>query len=363
MTHPVSPPPPPVALCDYERLAEQRLSPNARAYLEGGAADEITLSENRAAFDRLRLSSAVLRDMSAASTRTRLLGLDLDHPILLAPVAYHKLAHPDGELATVHGAAAARAAMVVSTQASVPLEDIARAAKSPLWFQLYIQPDRGFTAELVARAKAAGYGALVVTVDAPASLRNREQRAGFRLPHGVEAVNLKGMAPPPAAAGAIGESPLFSGFLSGIATWGDIEWLRGICDLPIILKGILSPADARKAVAEGVQALVVSNHGGRVLDTLPATIDALPRIVDVVEGEMPVLLDGGIRRGTDIVKAIGLGASAVMIGRPYMHALAVAGAAGVAHAIHLLRAELEVAMAITGRAQLHEIDNTVLWHR
>lgn len=343
-------------------LAEQRLTPNARAYVDGGAADEITLRQNQAAFDRLRLTSSVLRDMSTANTRTRLLGLDLDHPILLAPVAFHKLAHPQGELATVEGAGASRALTVISTQASTSLEDIARAAAAPLWFQLYIQPDRGFTRELVTRAKAAGYGALVLTVDAPASLRNREQRAGFRLPPGVEAVNLKGMTMPARGAGAIGESPLFSGFLSGAATWDDIAWLRGISDLPLILKGVLSPADAQRALSEGVDGIAVSNHGGRVLDTLPPTIDALPRIADAVDGAVPLLLDGGVRRGTDILKALALGASAVMIGRPYIHALAAAGAAGVAHAVHLLRAELEVAMTITGRATLGDIDKGVIWH-
>ncbi len=361
MSHPAPPPPPPVALIDYEQLAAQRLNANARAYIDGGAADEITLRDNRAAFDRLRLCSSVLQDMSGADTRTRLLGLELNHPIILAPVALQKLAHPDGEIASVQGAGASKAPMVVSTQASMLLEDIAHAASTPLWFQLYIQPDRGFTRELVNRAVAAGYRALVVTVDAPASLRNREQRAGFHLPPGIHSVNLKGMAAPPSAAGAIGQSPLFSGFLSGSATWVDIAWLRGLSDLPIILKGILSPLDAKRGIAEGIQGLVVSNHGGRVLDTMPASIEALPRVAAAVNREIPILLDGGIRRGTDIVKAIALGASAVMIGRPYVHALAVAGAAGVAHAIHLLRAELEVAMTITGRSRIDAIDETVLW--
>lgn len=333
----------------------------AQAYVEGGAGDEITLADNRSAFDRLRLATRVLRPMDGASTALTLLGLDLDHPILLAPVAYHKLVHPEGEIATVHGAGASRAPMVVSTQASTSLEEIAAAATSPLLFQLYVQPDRAFTLDLATRAKAAGYRALMVTVDAPASLRNREQRAGFRLPPGVSAVNLAGLPAPTLTGSAIGESPLFSGLLTGSPTWADIEALRAACDLPLILKGILAPDDARAACAAGADAIVVSNHGGRVLDTLPATIDALPRVAEAVNGAIPLILDGGVRRGTDVLKAIALGASAVMIGRPYIHALCAAGAPGVAHAIHLLRAELEVAMALTGCARLADIDRTVLW--
>ncbi|MEW6123456.1 MAG: alpha-hydroxy acid oxidase [Pseudomonadota bacterium] len=354
-------PAPPVSLGDYEHHASTLMPPMVQAYVDGAAGDEITLAQNRAAFDRLRLSSRVLRDMAGATTALRLLGLDLDHPILLAPVAYHRLVHPEGEIATAQGAGAARAGLVVSTQASTRIEDIAAAASSPLLFQLYVQPDRAFTRDLVARAQAAGYKALMVTVDAPASLRNREQRVGFRLPPGIAPVNLAGMAAHPAATGAIGQSPLFSGFLAGSATWADIAWLRGLTDLPIVLKGILSPADAREALAHGIDAIAVSNHGGRVLDTLPATIEALPRIAEVVGGAVPLLLDGGVRRGTDIVKALALGASAVMIGRPYIHALCAGGAAGVAHAVHLLRAELEVAMTLTGCARLDEIDGSILW--
>lgn len=351
----------PVSLGDYEELALARLSPMVTAYVTGGADDEITLRENRAAFDRLRLATRVLRDMRGATTRLSLLGLDLDHPILVAPTAYHRLLHPDGERATAQGAGAARAAMVVSTQASLALEDIAASATAPLLFQLYVQPDRAFTLDLVARAEAAGYRALMVTVDAPASLRHREQRAAFRLPRGVEAVNLRGMVPHAAHGVQVGESPLFSGFLDTAATWDDISRLRAATSLPLILKGILSPADAREAMARGADAIAVSNHGGRVLDTVPAAIDALPGIAEAVAGAVPLLLDGGIRRGTDIVKALAQGASAVMVGRPVLYALAVGGAPGVAHALHLLRAELEVAMALTGSPRLNDIGAKVLW--
>lgn len=352
----------PVCLADYERLALERLDPQVLAYLEGGAADEITLRENRAAFERIRLNPRVLPDLKGAHAGLTLLGLDLPHPILVAPTAFHRLAHPDGECATAQGAGAVGAVMVVSTQASLAVEDIAAAATAPLWFQLYMQADRAATLYLVRRAMAAGYGALVVTVDAPVSLRNREQRAGFRLPAGVEAVNLAGLpplpAPPPAA---IGDIPLFNGALDGLPSWADLAWLRAACDLPILLKGILNPEDARRAVEMGMDGVIVSNHGGRILDTVPATIEALPFVVEAVAGAVPVLVDGGIRRGTDILKALALGAKAVLIGRPCLHGLAAAGAPGVAHVLHLLRAELEVAMALTGRGTLAQVDHSVLW--
>lgn len=357
------PSPLPVTLADYERLARSRMSEGVDAFINGGAGDEITLRANSAAFDRIAVASAVLADMRGAHTRTRLLGLNLEHPILLAPVAYHRLVHPDGEIATAQGAGAAGAPLVVSTQASVSIEDVARAASAPLWFQLYIQADRGFTAALVERAEAAGYGALVLTVDAPASLRAREHRAGFRLPPGVSAVNLQGVPVAPTTAPAITESPLFSGFLANAPRWEDIAWLKSQTRLPLLLKGILSPGDALRALDHGADGLIVSNHGGRILDGLPATIEALPAVRTAVAGRVPVLLDGGIRRGTDILKALALGADAVLIGRPYMHGLAAAGPAGIAHVVHLLRAELELAMAITGSATLADIGPEVLFAR
>jgi 4-hydroxymandelate oxidase len=363
-------PPDVVCLSDYEPLARERLTPNAWAYVSGGGADEITQRSNRDAFDRLRLTSHVLRDLSGAHTRLSLLGAALDYPVLLAPTAYQRLFHSEGELATVQGASAMRAAMVVSTEASVSLEDVAAASRResgdraapPLWFQLYVQRDRGFTRELVQRVHGAGYHALVLTVDAPIDgVRNRQQRAGFQLPPGVEPVNLRGMARPALSPAGFLDSQVFSGFLENAPTWNDVAWLREVSPLPIVLKGILSPEDAERGVVEGAAALIVSNHGGRGLDTLPASIDALPRIADRVAGRVPLLLDGGVRRGTDIIKALALGASAVLIGRPYVYALAVAGALGVAHALHILRAELEVAMTLTGCATLDQIDRSVLW--
>lgn len=351
------------AVGDYQAYARERMSEQAWAYLAGGAADELTLQDNRQAFDRLRLRSRVLQDLRGGNTRLRLFGHDYEHPIFVAPVAYQKLAHADGELACVLGASALRAGMVVSTQASIELETIAAQAQTPLWFQLYIQPDRDFTAALVRRAEAAGYRALVLTVDAPVSgIRNREQRAGFALPAGIEAVNLRGMRPLAVSADPSASSLLLGGpLLNAAPTWADLAWLRAQTRLPILLKGILSAADAEQALAAGVDGLIVSNHGGRTLDGLPATIEALPEVAAAVQGRVPVLLDGGIRRGTDILKALALGADAVLVGRPCIFALAVAGAVGVAHVLQLLRAELEVAMALTGCADLASIGPQTIW--
>ncbi|MET0262863.1 MAG: alpha-hydroxy acid oxidase [Rariglobus sp.] len=340
-------PPTVAALADYAELARERMPAEVRAYIDGGSADQVTLRENRAAFDRINLRGRVLGEFpQGGHTRVSLLGRTLEHPILIAPVALQKLVHPQGELATVLGAAATQTTMVVSTQASVSLEDVALgSAGAPLWFQLYIQPDREFTTSLVRRAEAVGYEALVVTVDAPVSgVRNQEQRAGFRLPAGVEMVNLRGCRAPFAAEGLCG------GLLSVAPTWADLAWLRSLTRLPILVKGVMDPEDAARAVDAGVAGIVVSNHGGRTLDTLPATIDVLPRIADVVGGRVPVLLDGGVRRGTDVLKALALGATAVLAGRPCIHGLATAGAPGVAHVVRILRAELEMAMALTGCA-------------
>jgi 4-hydroxymandelate oxidase len=244
--------------------------------------------------------------------------------------------------------------MVLSTQASILLELVAKAflgeaQRGPLWFQLYLQHDRGFTRELVQRAERAGYEALVLTVDAPTSgARDRERRAGFGLPPQVSAVNLEGLRPPSPIALQPGQSALFDGLLATAPTWDDVAWLKSITRLPVLLKGILHPGDARQAAALQVAGIVVSNHGGRTLDTTPATAAVLPRIIQAVAGAMPVLVDGGLRRGTDILKAMALGASAVLVGRPYVYGLANAGALGVAHVLRLLRDELEIAMALCG---------------
>ncbi|ABS62001.1 FMN-dependent alpha-hydroxy acid dehydrogenase [Parvibaculum lavamentivorans DS-1] len=356
---------PPEIACaaDYEAFARERVEEGAWAYLDGAAADALTHAENLKAFARIRLVNRVLADLAGGHTRLELFGCAFDHPVMVAPVAFQKLAHPDGELATVTAAGVLKAGMVVSAQASMDMEELARQAAGPLWFQLYIQPDRDFTLQLVRRAEKAGYRALVLTVDAPVhGARNSEQRAGFSLPPDVEAVNLKAMRPLPPYMAGPGESAVFaSPLLAAAPGWKDLNWLAAHTNLPILLKGILHPADAARAVEAGASGIVVSNHGGRTLDTLPAAIEALPGIVEAVAGRVPVLMDGGVRRGTDIVKALALGAKAVLVGRPVIDGLAAAGAPGVAHVLHMLRAELEVAMVLTGCRTLADIDASILW--
>lgn len=356
-------PEPLASLADFEKAARAQMSPMANEYVNGGAGDEHTLRWNLDAYSELKLRSRVLVDVSGVDTSLQLLGRTLAHPILLAPTAYHKLIHPDGEVATAQGAAAARAAMIVSSFATVKIEEVARAASTPLWFQLYVQPDRGFTRALVERAEAAGCAALCLTVDTPVlGARDRETRIGFALPDGLTRANLAGLDGAAAtAAHRPPEGAIYSAVLEPRLTWRDVEWLRSIARVPVLLKGVMDQEDAARAVNEGVAGLIVSNHGARNLDTVPATVTALPRVAEVVAGRIPIVLDGGIRRGTDVLKALALGASAVAIGRPYLHGLAVAGSAGVARVVEILRTELEMAMALTGRTSLGAINRTVLW--
>lgn len=344
-----------VSLFDYERYFHARVDPAIRAYIAGAAADGITQQENRRAFERVRIMPRALVDLSTASARTTLFGETLEYPILIGPTAWHKLVYEPGEMATAQAASLTRTWMTVSTQASVALETIAQASSAPLWFQLYLQPHWDDTLTLVRRAEQAGYRALVVTVDAPINgIRNVEQRAGFRLPPGVESVNLNGFARASAADSRAG-SPVFKGVLATAPTWADIERLCRATTLPVVLKGILNPADVASALAAGAAALIVSNHGGRTLDTVPATLEVLPEIAAAVQGRVPVLLDGGVRRGTDVLKALALGAQAVLLGQPVLHALAVGGVAGVAHMLTILQTELEAAMALAGVPQLASV--------
>ena len=355
--------PAPVSVGDYEARARETLDPNAWAYFAGGAADETTLRANREAWNALWLQPRVLRPLAHGHTRVELFGRTLAHPLLLAPVAFQRLAHPHGELGSALAAASQGAGLVLSTQSSTALEEVARAVRDdaqrgPLWFQLYLQGDRGFDLALIQRAEAAGFEALVLTVDAPVhGARDRERRAGFRLPADVSAIHLHGAPSPPRGGELCGE------LLQAAASWDDVAWLRGVTRLPLLLKGVLHPDDARLALAQGVDGLIVSNHGGRTLDTALPTAWALPRIADAVGGALPLLVDGGIRRRTDVLKAIALGARAVLIGRPFVFALAVAGAQGVAHALRLLRDELEIAMALSGCATLADARREVLFER
>ena len=367
------------AVADYAAYARRRLDENAWAYLDGAAGDELTRAWNRAAFDRRALLPRVMANVVGGHCRTTLFGREYPCPILLAPVAWQKLFHPDGELATAYTAAALGVGMVLSTLASSSLEEVAAAAQQggdgPRWFQLYLQPERALNEDLIRRAEAAGYEAIVFTVDAPLNgIRNREQRAGFQLPPGIEAVNLRRPQDPADRQGFAlrehslaekrkrrGPSNVFDDLMHCAPTWKDLDWLLATTRLPVIVKGILHPDDALRAVDMGAAGIVVSNHGGRTLDTLPASLDVLPAIADRLRGRVPILLDGGIQRGSDIFKAIALGASAVLIGRPYIHALAAAGPLGVAHVIRLLHDELEATMALCGVARLEQISPAYLY--
>jgi 4-hydroxymandelate oxidase len=352
-----------ICLSDFELLARDHISHMAYEYISGGAGDEHTLRWNSEAFNHIRLRPRVLCDVSRLDTRITLFGRELPFPILLAPTGYHRLVHPEGELATAQGAGAAHALMVVSTMANTSVEEIAAAASGPLWFQLYVQPDRGFTRNLVQRAEAAKCEALVVTVDTPVlGLRHRETRSKFALPAGIERPNLKGL---PAAITTSDHRPregeIYCAVIDPTLSWKEIDWLLSFARVPVLLKGVMTGEDAELAVKAGVSGLIVSNHGGRNLDTLPATVDALPEVVAQVAGRVPVLMDGGVRRGTDVLKALALGAAAVLIGRPYLYGLGLGGAEGVSRVVNLLRCEFEMAMALTGRANITSIDRSVLW--
>jgi 4-hydroxymandelate oxidase len=350
----------PVNVHDYEALARQRLPRAVLSYIEGAAGDEISLARNRSAFDGILLKPRVLRDVSRLDSSTEILGQALRFPFLLGPAAYHKLMHGEGELGTARGAGAAGATLVISALATTSVEEIAAAAGGPLWFQLYVQRDRGFTRELVQRAEAAGCRAICITVDTPVlGTRNRETRDRFDLPAGLDRANLRGIKG--ATAPHFDAGGVYSDVLDPSLDWATVDWIRGFAKVPIVLKGVMAPEDARLAVEHGVAGVIVSNHGARNLDTTPATIEALPGVVEAVEGRMPVLLDSGIRRGIDVVKALALGAKAVLLGRAYLWALAAAGGAGVENIVRIIHTELLTAMALCGCTTIAEIDRRVLW--
>jgi 4-hydroxymandelate oxidase len=345
-----------VCLDDYQRHAKLHLSPAIYEYIASGAGDDITLHRNQSRFRDIELHNRVLQNFSQASTKIHLLGRSYPTPIVLAPVAYQRLVHPAGERATAQAADAMNTPMVTSTLASVPISEITASNRAGNWFQLYLQTKPEDTLALLRRAEKTGYEAIVVTVDAVVSgLRNRPQRAGFELPADVSAVNCEGFDTDSLTLIG-GDSVVLNGIMARAPTWRDIEWLRSQTKLPLMVKGISHPGDALQAKVLGADAVIVSNHGGRTLDTLPATVDTLPAIRAAVGVEFPLLLDSGIRRGTDIIKALALGANAVMIGRPQMFSLAVAGALGVAHMLRLLREEFEIAMALSGCANIASIN-------
>lgn len=352
----------PVCLADYEKAALAALPADRAAYLFAGAADEITCGANRDAWDRLGIVPRVLRKVAGGNTKVSVLGRELAHPILVAPMAFQKLAHPDGEAATAAAAAAQEALMVLSCQSSTTIEEVSRAGGSARWLQIYFQPSRDDTLKLIRSAEAAGFEAIVVTCDAPLTgIRNAEQRAGFQLPPDIRPVNMDGFTLPPFQPLNEGESVIFDRLTTFAASWDDIAWLKKQTTLPIVLKGLLSPADAKLAIEAGASGVIVSNHGGRTLDTAIASLDALPDIVAVARpAGLSVLVDGGITRGTDVLKALALGAHAVLLGRPILHGLAAKGALGVSHVLRILRDEFEVAMALAGCRTTAEITDDIV---
>ncbi|MFB8168386.1 aminotransferase class I/II-fold pyridoxal phosphate-dependent enzyme [Kitasatospora purpeofusca] len=335
-------------LKDYEEAARVRFDQGSWDFVSGGAGQERTLAANLAAFDRVRLRPRVLSGAGVPDTRTTVLGRSWPVPMAVAPMAYHTLADPEGEVATARAAGRAGLPLVVSTFAGRTFESVAEAAGAPLWLQVYCFRDRSTTRQLVERAERAGFEALVLTVDAPRlGRRLRDLRNDFRLPDGMVPANLTGGDYASPSAHALTE-------FDPALDWTVIDWLRGISSLPVLVKGVLSAADARAALRAGVDGIVVSNHGGRQLDGAPATLDVLAEIAAAVGGACPVLVDGGIRRGADVLAALALGADAVLLGRPVLHGLAVGGEDGAAHLFELITEELVEAMALTGTPSVAE---------
>jgi isopentenyl diphosphate isomerase/L-lactate dehydrogenase-like FMN-dependent dehydrogenase len=335
-----------VNLLDVERLVERKIQVGAHGYFAGGAGDERTLRDNREAFARYRLLPRVLVDVSEVSTATTVLGTKVDMPVLVAPTALQRMAHPDGEPAMARAAAGAGTIMIVSTLATTTLRDVAQAAPAaPRWLQVYVLKDRGVTRAMIDEAVACGYEALVLTVDAPgAGHRERDTRNGFVVPEGLD---MPGVT---AAAGrSAGYSPhAFFELVDKSLTWRDLEALVAECEVPVLVKGIHTAADARLAVEHGVAGVIVSNHGGRQLDGVPAAIDLLEPVIQEVGGETEVLLDGGVRRGTDVLVALALGARAVLVGRPPLWGLAWDGEAGARWVLDTLRDEVALGLTLLG---------------
>ncbi|MCC7054448.1 MAG: alpha-hydroxy-acid oxidizing protein [Gemmatimonadaceae bacterium] len=344
---------------DFEDRAREVLPQPVYDYYAGGAGDEITVRENEAAWQRVRLLPRVLVDVSACDLHTTVLGQPITMPVITAPCALNALAHDDGELAVARAVSAEGIAQVLSTLSSYSLEAVAQAAPAPRWFQLYVYRDREVTRALVQRAERAGYAALCVTVDVqrPGN-RERDHRNGFRVPAHIRAANFDA---------AIEDTESGSALLKYIndqfdpsLSWEALRWLCSITSLPVVVKGVLAPADARRCLEHGARAIAVSNHGGRQLDTVIASCDALAPIVDAVRGEAEVYVDGGIRRGTDVLKAIALGARAVLLGRPYLWALGVDGERGVRRVLSLIRDDLALSMALAGAPSLASLDRSLI---
>ncbi|MEU8976249.1 alpha-hydroxy acid oxidase [Streptomyces monashensis] len=342
----------------HEDLEGDGVESSAWDYIDGGSGDETTLRENLAGYRRYRLRPRIMVDVSRIDTRTTLLGSSIAQPIAVAPMGFHGLVTPEAESACARAAGEVGALMVVSTFATTRLEDVAQVARGPLWMQLYVFRDRTVSEDLVKRAEAAGYRALVVTVDAPVRGRRvRDLRNAFALPPGLAPANF----PDTRADGSTAElAAQMARRIDPAFTWDDLAWLRSLTRLPIVLKGVLTAEDAARAAELGAAAIVVSNHGGRQLDGSVTPLDVLPEVVLAVAGRCEVLIDGGIRRGSDVLVALALGARAVMVGRPVLWGMAVAAAEGARDVLSILGAELENAMAPCGRTDLASVDASLL---
>jgi 4-hydroxymandelate oxidase len=354
-----------INLKSLEEMARPRLTEMAYDFIAGGAEDELTLAENTAAWRKIQLLPRVLGGANERILKTTVLGQEIDFPVLVAPMGFQRLAHPGGEVAAGQGTAAAGTIFVLSTSSTCSLEEVAQGSRGPKWFQLYVYRDRTITKSLVDRAVTAEYQAICLTVDTPIEgRRERDKRNRLRLPPGMSLANFKDVP----SLKNIGQSQNDSALTEYIEnqwetalSWDDVDWVAGLSDLPLIIKGILSARDAELAVQRGAAAIVVSNHGGRQLDGVPASADVLSSVMDAVAGRCEVLVDGGIRRGTDVLKALALGARAVLLGRPVFWGLTLDGANGVTKVLHHLRDELSEAMELAGCRNISEVSRELIW--
>jgi len=350
----------PVNLFEFEELAKQSVEKSAYDYIASGAEDEITLRENREAWERIVFRPRVLVDVSKVDMRTTLFGTEISMPVILAPTAMQKLVHDEGECATAKAAQAAGTIYTLSTISSCSIEEVAEASEGPKWFQLYFNKDREITKDLLDRAKNSGYSAVCLTVDTP-TLGRREPdiRNNFAPPPHVKIVNYEpylNLEEMPREVQGSALAAYASTAMDAAMNWDDVAWIKSISDLPLLLKGVVTSEDAKLAVEAGVDGIIVSNHGGRQLDGAPATVEVLPEVVEAVDGAFDVLVDGGIRRGTDVLKALAIGAKAVQIGRPYVWGLAVDGERGVKRVLAMLKDEFELAMKLIGCTSVDEIN-------
>ena len=348
-------------LHDYEVEAEKHVSEMVWAYLQGGSMNEVSVEDNLNQFQNIELLPRMLRDLTQGHTECEILGQKFPHPIFLAPIGHQQQFHPEAEAASALAAEVLGSNMILSTFTNTDMRKLKQ--DNPYkWFQLYWQGSREKSLALVKMAEAHDYKALVITVDSPhTGIRDRERHAFFHLPEGMQHPHTPTHIPLPEL--HEGEHPVFAGLMKIAPTWDDIAWIVKNTTLPVILKGIVHPQDAKLALQHGVQGLIISNHGGRVLDTCLSPLKALQLIKEVVPNNFPLLYDGGIRRGSDVFKALALGASAVLIGRPYIYGLVTAGALGVAHVIKILKEELEITMALMGTATLQEINKDYIFQK